>query len=169
MSTVAEDVGRVAGLARRSARRAPMETVVEGVAATGGGLEGDHKGLKFPRRGLTLLAIEDWEAAVAALADLAGPVPLDWTARRANVLVQGLALPRSKGAILRLGAVTVTVTGQTVPCRRMDEAHPGLLKALYPNWRGGLTVQVTQGGVLRVGDPVSVVFAPASREVRLPG
>ena len=54
----------------------------------GAGLEGDHKGAKFPKRGISILAREDWEAAIAMLADLAGPVPLPWTTRRANLLVK---------------------------------------------------------------------------------
>ena len=89
-------IGRVAGLAWRGARRAPMVTVPAAEIAVGGGLAGDHKGLKFPNRGVTVLALEDWEAALAELVDLAGPVLLPWTARRANVLVSGLRLPRAK-------------------------------------------------------------------------
>ena len=71
---------------------------------------------------------------------------------------------------LRLGAVEVVVTGQTVPCRRMDEAHPGLLKALFPAWRGGLTTRVVTGGLIGVGDTVNIVSAPPDeRAPRLPG
>ena len=64
------------------------------------GLEGDHKGLKFRRRAITVLAREAWEAA---LTDLAGPVTLPWTTRRANLYVEGVRLPRALGGQVRIG------------------------------------------------------------------
>lgn len=133
------------------------------------GIEGDYKSLKYPRRAVTILAREDWEAALAGLADLAGPVPLAWTARRANLLVEGVRLPRAKGAILAIGEVELEVTGQTVPCARMDEAHRGLLKALGPHWRGGVTCRVVRGGVLSAGATVAILHAPPERRIVLPG
>ena len=161
--------GRLIGIAGRAARRQPMTTFAEGMITAGAGLDGDHKGAKFPNRGITLLAEEDWAAAIAELADLAGPVPMPWTARRANLLVEGLRLPRARGAVIALGAVVVEVTAQTYPCRRMDEAHPGLLKALARDWRGGVTCRVVTGGLVRIGDAVRVVSSPTERTVRLPG
>jgi MOSC domain-containing protein YiiM len=143
-----------------------METIETGVIVTGGGLEGDHKGLRFPNRGITVLSAEDWAAAIAELADLAGPVPLPWTTRRANLLVSGIRLPRGKGSVLAIGAVRLTVTDQTYPCARMDEAHAGLKRALAPQWRGGLTCRVTAGGVVSVGDIVTIEHTAA--EVKAP-
>ena len=74
-----------------------MEEWPDAVVAAGAGLEGDHKGGKFPDRGVTVLAIEEWRAALAVFADLGGPVPLPWTVRRANLLVEGLWLPQAIG------------------------------------------------------------------------
>ena len=51
----------------------------------------------------------------------------------------------------------------------MEEAHAGLLKALHPDWRGGITTRVLEGGVLKIGDPVEVLHAPPERRIRLPG
>jgi hypothetical protein len=45
--------GRLIGIARRPAHRAPMQTVETALIEAGGGVEGDHKGKKFPRRGVT--------------------------------------------------------------------------------------------------------------------
>lgn len=146
-----------------------MQLIDAGEIGTDHGLTGDHKGLKFPRRQITVLAIEDWTAALAELTDLAGPVALAWTARRANLLVEGVELPKARGGIFRVGAIELEVTYQTVPCRRMDEIHSGLLKALSPDWRGGVTCIVRYGGLVQLGDPVSVVFAPKRHTVRLPG
>ena len=60
--------GRLIGIARRDARRAPMQTIDEVAITLERGVEGDHKGAKFKRRAVTILAREDWEAALAALA-----------------------------------------------------------------------------------------------------
>lgn len=162
------DAGRLAGIARRPGVRARME-VVDAVAITaGGGLEGDHKGLRFPRRGVTLIEQEAWEAAIAELADLAGPVPLPWTARRANLLTEGVHLPQARGALLAIGPVRLEVTDVTWPCRRMDEVHPGLLKALARAGRGGVTARVLEGGTITRGMAVDVLSRPVERRPRLP-
>ena len=157
------------GIARRGAPRAPMEELEFGVVTTAEGLVGDHKGVKFPRRQITVLAREAWAQALAELTDLAGPVPLPWTTRRANLLVEGLALPRGSGSLLRVGPLLLEVTAQTYPCRRMEQAHQGLLRALAPDWRGGVTTRVLEGGTIRLGDAVTVVRSVTEGKVRLPG
>jgi MOSC domain-containing protein YiiM len=163
------ETGRLIGIARRPARRARMETLDSGQIAVGRGLDGDHKGVKFPKRAITILAQEDWEAALAGLHDLAGPVLLHWTVRRANLLVEGLRLPRVAGARIRVGPVLLEVTYQTVPCKRMDDAYPGLMKALSPQWRGGVSCRIIDNGTVALGDEVAVVSSPPELEIRLPG
>ena len=132
------------------------------------GLEGDFRGSKYPQRQITVLAREDWYAALADL-DTAGRPPLPWTARRANLLVEGVVLPRSKGSILAVGPVVLEVTGVTSPCARMEEAAPGLLKALGRDGRGGVTTRVLEAGDIRIGDPVVVRLELPERRIRLPG
>ena len=95
--------GRLAGIARRDQRRAPMQESVSGRISTEAGLEGDFKGRKYPFRQITVLAREDWEEALAEL----GAADLPWTARRANLLVTGVALPRAKGGLIRVGGTRV--------------------------------------------------------------
>jgi MOSC domain-containing protein YiiM len=147
--------GRLIGLAWRSARLEPMQVMEAGTITQAAGLVGDFKGLKFRKRQITVLAIEDWRAACEAV----GAPDLPWTSRRANLLVEGLALPRARGSILGLGAVRLEVTGQTYPCVRMEQVHKGLLRALASDWRGGLTCTVLAGGPVRLGDPVTVLEA----------
>jgi MOSC domain-containing protein YiiM len=161
--------GRLAGIALRGARRAPMVEHASVVISCEAGLDGDHKGARFPRRQVTVLAREAWRAALQDLDDGAGAPDLPWTARRANLLVEAVDLPRARGGLIKIGEVQLEVTGQTVPCRRMDEALRGLAKALHPDWRGGVTCRVITGGVIRLGDMVEVPFAPPQRRVRLPG
>jgi MOSC domain-containing protein YiiM len=143
-----------------------MQTRADALISVGAGVEGDFKGLKHPRRGVTVLAREAWEAA---LADLGDADDLDWTARRANLLVEGVALPRAIGGVVRIGPVVIEVTYPTTPCRRMDEAKPGLLRALYPDWRGGITARVLEGGHVKLGDAVEVLVSPTERKITLPG
>jgi len=135
------------------------------------GLEGDCKGLRFPTRQITILAREDWDEALADLpqASFAFGAALPWTARRANLLVEAVDLPHARRARLRVGEVELEVTGQTYPCRRMEEAAPGLLKALAANWRGGLTCRVIAGGRIRIGDHVAILTRPTEHAPKLPG
>jgi MOSC domain-containing protein YiiM len=146
-----------------------MEQLTKGRITKQAGLEGDFRGAKFMSRQITVLAIEDWEAALLDLHDLMGPPDLPWTTRRANLLVEGIRLPRAKGAIIQIGGTVLEVTGQTNPCFRMDEAHKGLLKALHPNWRGGVTCRVRDGSPIALGDPVTILHAPHEHVIRLPG
>ena len=156
------------GLARRNTRRAPMEICSNGIIGVSIGLHGDFKGAKHPTRQITVMAEEDWQAALQSLPSDAADLP--WTVRRANMCVRGLRLPRVKTAILAVGDVKLEVTGQTYPCRRMDEAYPGLLKALAKDWRGGVTCRVLEGGPVALGDMVSILSAPEEPPPRiLPG
>jgi MOSC domain-containing protein YiiM len=157
--------GRLIGIARRPARRAPMQEIAEGRISLEAGLDGDYKGAKYPRRQITVLAQEDWHAA---LAELDAP-DLSWAARRANLLVEGVALPRAPGGILRIGPVRLEVTAQTYPCARMEEARAGLLAALAKDWRGGVTCRVVQAGRIALGDAVEAIERPPEVNPRLSG
>jgi MOSC domain-containing protein YiiM len=159
--------GRLIGIAVRAAHRAPMRALTQALVAKGGGVDGDYKGAKHPRRGVTLLAREAWEAALSDLGSDATETP--WIARRANLLVEGVVLPKAPGGIVRVGAVVLEVTFPTTPCKRMDEARAGLMRALYPDWRGGITCRVMEGGAIALGDPVHVVVSPPERKIKLPG
>lgn len=161
------DRGRLIGIAWRPARQAPMQSVDSVLVTKERGVEGDHKGAKFPRRAVTVLAREDWEAALSDLG--VADNELAWTERRANLLVEAVRLPRALGATLRIGPLLIEVTYPTTPCRRMDEVRPGLKRALYPDWRGGVTCRVLEGGCIAIGDAVEVVQSPPERQISLPG
>ena len=144
-------MGRLAAIARKSGKRAPMEEIDVGRITAAAGLEGDAQGQPGPRQ-ITVVAAEDWAAACA---DLGAEVP--WTLRRANLLVEGVALPREPGARINIGDVVLEVTGETTQCERMDEGHAGLRAALAPDWRAGCSCRVMAGGDISVGDAAAVL------------
>lgn len=157
--------GELIGISRRPAHRAPSEHLESIGISTEHGVEGDHKGQKFKRRQVSVLALEDWQAA---LTEIGADPETDWMVRRANLLVSGLELPRSVGSILSIGPVGLEVTDETVPCGRMDEAIPGLRRALAPHWRGGVTCRVLTPGTVAVGEVVTVTHRAPVRTRRLP-
>ena len=142
-------MGLLLGIARAARKRAPLAEVGEAEVTLSLGVVGDARGTKAGRQ-VTVLFREGWEAACR---DLDASLP--WTTRRANLLVEGVPVP-GLGARLAVGELLLEVTDETKPCQVMEAAHPGLRRALTPEWRGGVTCQVLQGGVIRVGDRVEV-------------
>jgi MOSC domain-containing protein YiiM len=118
------------------------------------GVEGDSRGQPGPRQ-VTLLSLADWQAAGDELG-----IVLPWTGRRANLLVDALALQQQVGAQIHIGEAVLEVTGEADPCRRMEALHPGLFAALAKGWRGGVTCRVVRDGPLVVG--AEVVLARGS-------
>ena len=144
--------GRLIGIARKDRPHGRMELLDHAVIGLDIGVGGDYRGAMRPgrnQRQITIMAVEDWSAAIDALGTV-----VSWEERRANLLVEGLALPRERGARLRIGAALVEITGECDPCRRMDKVADGLQLALRPDGRGGRTTIVIEGGVIALGDEV---------------
>ena len=152
-------IGRLIGIARKARKRAPMEELERVRIAVEGGIEGDHR-RHMRRRSVSVLAREGWDAA---LADLDPQADLPWTCRRANLFVEGVALPREICARLQIGPVLLEVMDETWPCARMEEEHPGLCKALIPDWRGGVVCRVLAEGEVALGDAVEAMPSPEVR------
>ena len=113
---------------------------------TESGVEGDARG-KPGKRQVTVIAREDWEAACREV-----DVELAWTLRRANLLVEGIALRPEPGARITLGTAVLEVTGETDPCVRMDQTKQGLYDALEKDARGGVCCRVIESGRVAKGD-----------------
>ena len=148
--------GVLIGIARHAFPRAPMEVLDHVHVSIEGGLAGDFRGAVKPgreaKRQVSLIERGDWDAAMAELG-----VDHHWSARRANLLVEGLDLPRQAGAVVRIGAdVALEIVTECDPCSRMEEIEPGLKAALTPDWRGGALTRVISGGDIRVGDSIKV-------------
>lgn len=149
--------GRLLGIARHKRPKAPMETVDHVHVGLDTGIAGDFRGAVRPgksgKRQVTMLSLADWNAALALIG-----TPVAWDQRRANLLVDGLDLPRAKGARIGIGdTLILEITGECDPCRRMEALAPGLELALKPEWRGGRTMKVIAAGEIRLGDVVAIL------------
>jgi MOSC domain-containing protein YiiM len=87
-----------------------------------------------------------------------------------NITTRGvdlLALP--VGALLRIGAAAlIGITGLRNPCSQIDGIQPGLLAAVLDHAPDGTLIRkagvmgvVLQGGVVRIGDPITISLPPA--------
>ena len=143
-------LGTLQGIAVREASRAPMKEQQQVEVTTTHGIVQDYRGTGL--RQVTLLDIGQWQEVLAELG-----IELPWYTRRANLLIAGIDLPAAVGWRLQIGACRFAIGGETTPCQRMDELHPGLRQILSPHMRGGVWGKVLQGGPLRVGDSVQVL------------
>lgn len=136
------------------------------------------------KRGITLLASQQWAAVQQDLKDKHSNLP--WTARRANVLLDvaaiadlNLPIPPSVkpplpdrqdaantdpftllgliGRQLKIGTALLEVTVETKPCSHIDRLTPGLRKALLPDGRGGVCCRVIENGAIATGDPATLL------------
>lgn len=148
--------GRVAWIGVRSARHAPL-AALDGVEITReGGVAGDHySGRPAPdgrggKRQVTLIQVED----LAAIASYLGRAVTPFDLRR-NLVVEGVNLRALKDRRFQVGAVTLEATGDCHPCSQMETIlGPGGYNAVRGH--GGITARVVEGGLVRVGDGVSI-------------
>jgi len=123
-----------------------MDAVESAVLVKGQGIQGNAD--QGGRRQVTLLSAEQWAKA------LGEDVPAH--IRRANLLVSGVNLRETRDWIVKVGGVEMLVSGETKPCKLMDDIRPGLQEALRPDWGGGAYAQVLTDGEIRVGDEITL-------------
>ena len=149
-------MARVVQIYLRPSSRTPVRAVSSAHAVAGKGLRGDHAGGGY--RQVTLIEKEAWLAACAELNK-----DLDAGARRANVVVEGISLAAAIGHSIQVGECVIEVTGETRPCKLMEDAAAGLQNALSPDCRGGVFGKIVEGGAIRVGDEVKAMADTSSR------
>src|SRR5215510_3159980 len=140
-----ETTGRLEAIWLKRMRRGPMDAVEQAVFKTQQGLVGNTD--QGGRRQVTLLEQEVWQALMTQVGATLPP-----SIRRANLLLSGIRLVKSRKRILGIGACRVRILGETKPCERMEEACLGLQKAMYPDWAGGAFGEVLDDGEVVVGD-----------------
>lgn len=143
-------MGRVVAIWLKRARRGPMDPVERVAAHAGQGLAGNAD--QGGKRQVTVIDAARWRDAERELG-----AEVDPRARRANVMTEGIDYLDCRGRVLRLGGVRLRLLGETRPCGRMDEAHPGLRRALEPDWRAGAYGELLDDGELALGDAVDWV------------
>jgi len=139
--------GEVLALAHRPLKGAPMATTSILTLTPENGVVEDYG--SSLRRQVTILAESSWEMACKEVDE-----DLDWTSRRANVLVREIDLQSLVNTHVHLGTAIIEVLGEVDPCHVMDAAQQGLKKALKPDWRGGVYGKVIQSGEIRIGDTI---------------
>jgi MOSC domain-containing protein YiiM len=153
-----EAAGRLRAIWVKRAKGGPMDPALAGVLVAGRGLAGNAN--QGGRRQVVVIEEERW---TEALADLGSRLPtglgveLPPSTRRANLMVSGLPLARTRGRILRIGSCRLRIWTECNPCYQMDEACPGLQQALRPEWRGGACAEILEGGAITLGDAVDWV------------
>jgi MOSC domain-containing protein YiiM len=140
----------------------PLHGVDQVIAVAGHGLEGDRKFLRAgmppdkigPDRELTLIEAEAIEAVSRDYKVVLGAVET-----RRNVITQGIALNHLVGKQFRVGEVLLQGIRLCEPCGHLESlTRKGVREALIH--RGGLRAQILEGGVIRVGDPITSFGRP---------
>jgi MOSC domain-containing protein YiiM len=139
--------GRLEAIWVKRARLGPMDAVDRATLVAGRGLVGNAN--QGGRRQVAIVERETWDRLMRLL-----EADLDPSARRANLLVNGVRLRESRGQVLHVGGCQIRIGGELTPCERMDEALPGLQEAMRADWGGGAFGEVLDSGEIRVGDPV---------------
>ena len=144
-----EQHGRVERIWIKRFRRGPMDSVPEAELVADRGIVGNAN--QGGRRQVTVIERETWEDLMASLG-----AALDPSTRRANLMLSGVPLKKTRGHVLLIGTCRLEILGETKPCERMEESLSGLKSAMYPEWRGGVFASVAVGGVIKVGDAVEL-------------
>lgn len=139
-------MGKLLDISTRKKAKATMDLRTEASITFEKGVADDSRGVYRGNRQVTVLSSEAWQSTCE---DLGKEIP--WTTRRANFLIEGIHLQGTTGKKLKVGTCLLEITGELVPCNRMDEQFDGLTKSLSSDWRGGVTCKILEEGEVSLG------------------
>lgn len=145
--------GKIEWIGLRKAAGEAMDVVQTATLLQGHGLEGDKAGQRAgSRRQVTLIQAE----YLPVIAALLGKEAISPEVFRRNIVVSGINLGLCKGLEIGINDAVLQVTGDCVPCAKMEKALGyGGFNAMWNH--GGVTVAVQAGGVITVGDEIRVL------------
>lgn len=146
-NTPAAPAGRLEAIWIKRMKRGPMDPATRAHLVAARGIQDNAN--QGGKRQVTIIEREVWDSLMRELAADISPA-----SRRANLMVSGVQLAGMRGRVLHIGACRIRIYGETKPCERMDEALPGLQRAMRPDWRGGAFGEVLDGGDIALGDAV---------------
>ena len=143
--------GELMWIGVRPGKGEPMIVVDEVLADTRSGLIGDRYKGNSGRRQVTLLQHEH----LAVLASMLGRT-IEPEVLRRNLLIKGVNLLALKNCQFKIGDAVFQMTGLCHPCSKMEnKLGSGGYNAMRGH--GGINAQILQGGIIRVGDKLTVL------------
>lgn len=146
--------GKITWIGIRPERKAGVQSVSGVNLDTEQGLIGDHFAATYSKkRQVTLIQAEH----IDAIASLLGKEAIEPEVLRRNIVVSGMNLLALKEQQFQIGEAILEMTGLCHPCSRMEQ---NLGEGGYNAMRGhgGITAQVIQNGLIKVGDEVRVIL-----------
>ncbi len=143
--------GELMWIGVRPGKGEPMIVVDEVLADTRSGLIGDRYNGNSGRRQVTLLQYEHL-AVLGSMLDKS----IDPEVLRRNLLIKGVNLVALKNCQFKIGDAVFQMTGLCHPCSKIEsKLGSGGYNAMRGH--GGINAQVVQGGIIRVGDKLTVL------------
>lgn len=141
--------GTVEWISFRLEKRGEVSVVDEVSVSPENGIEGDHYNGKNRKRQVTIIQQEHIEAVAKFLKkDKINPRLL-----RRNIAVSGINLLAFNDAEFAIGTARLKMTGLCHPCSRMEQ---NLGEGGYNAMRGhgGITCEIIEAGIIKIGDEV---------------
>jgi len=143
--------GELMWIGLRPSKGEPMIMVDEVLADTRSGLIGDRYNGNSGRRQVTLFQYEHLAVLESMLSQSIAPEIL-----RRNLLIKGANLLALKNCKFKIGLAIFQMTGLCHPCSKMEKTlGPGGYNSMRGH--GGINAQVLQGGIIRLGDQVTIL------------